>query len=66
MTAIPASEAQRKENVMLRDEQITEGIAKAQEMGFGVWTALRPGREFIKVEDKVNPPSPSLPLFANE
>jgi len=60
MTAMTAGEAQKKENTPLRDKQITEGIAKAQEMGFGVWTAPRPGREFIKVEDKVNPPSPSL------
>ena len=64
MTAMTAGEAQKKENAPLRDKQIIEGIAQAQEMGFGVWTAPRPGREFIKVEDKVNPPS--LPLFTNE
>jgi len=63
MTAMPANEAQKKENIILRDKQVEEGILKAEQMGLGVWTAPRPGREFIKVE--VNQ-SPSLPLFANE
>ena len=65
MTAMMASEAQKKANNLQRETQIADGIAKAQEMGLGVWAVIKAGRDFIKVEDEVNQPL-TLPLFTNE
>ena len=56
MIAMTAGKAQEKGNIPLRGKQAADGIAKAQELGLGVWKVSRPGREFLKVEDE-------LPLF---
>lgn len=55
IAAMTAGEAQKKENTLLRDKQIAEGIALAQKIGLGVWTATRAGREFTKSDDAPNP-----------
>jgi hypothetical protein len=54
MESLPAKDAQRKENIILRDKQVEEGILKAKEMGLGVWTDPRPGREFVRCDDAPN------------
>lgn len=60
LVAMPSNAAQKEENVQLRDKQTSEGIAKAEELGLGVWRVSRAGREFVRVEAQVNVP---LPLF---
>jgi hypothetical protein len=59
MSMMPSNAAQKEENVQLRDRQALEAIAKAKELGLGVWRVSRAGREFVRVEE-VNTP---LPLF---
>ena len=58
MTSMTSGEAKKKENIIPRDKQADEGMAIAKEMGLGVWKVTRPGRTFVKVEDKaalINP-----------
>ena len=58
MSAMTSGEAQKKENILLRDKQAEEGLSIAKELGLGVWKVTRPGRTFVKVEDEavsVNP-----------
>jgi len=62
MSMMPSNAAQKEENVQLRDRQALEAIAKAKELGLGVWRVSRAGREFVRVEE-VNTP---LPLFSYE
>jgi hypothetical protein len=50
MKALSATEAQKKENIEVRDQQIQAGIARAQELGLGTWSAKRAGRSFARIE----------------
>ena len=58
ISSMTSGEAKKKENIVLRDKQAEEGLSIAKEMGLGVWKVTRPGRTFMKVEDKavfINP-----------
>ena len=59
MSAMTSGEAQKKENILLRDKQAEEGLSIAKEMGLGVWKVTRPGRTFVKVEDEAAPINPT-------
>jgi hypothetical protein len=48
--ALTATEAQKKENIDIRTEQIEQGIKVASDKGLGEWVAKRAGREFSKVD----------------
>ncbi len=54
MESLPAKDAQRKENIVLRDKQVEEGVTMAEQMGLGVWKVSRPGREFVRCDDAPN------------
>lgn len=60
LVAMPSNAAQKEGNIQLRDKQASDGIAKAKELGMGVWKVSRPGREFVRVENQDTIP---LPLF---
>jgi hypothetical protein len=62
MSMMPSNAAQKEENVQLRDRQALEAIAKAKELGLGVWKVSRAGRDFVRVEDQVNTPLPLFPI----
>ena len=48
--ALTASEAQKKENMNIRAQQIELGLQAARDLGLGEWTAKRAGRDFLKVD----------------
>ena len=62
MTAMTATEAQKKENVDIRTQQIERGLQSATDQGLGEWAVKRAGREFVRVDAT---PEASLPLFPN-
>ncbi len=49
--ALTATEAQRKENIDIRAEQIARGIQTAKEQGLGEWAVKVAGRSFVRVGD---------------
>jgi dihydroxyacetone kinase len=51
MDALTATEAQKKENIDTRTEQIEQGIQAAKEQGLGDWTDKVAGRSFVRVGD---------------
>ena len=59
MTAV---EAQKKENIDVRTQQIDRGLQAAREQGLGEWAVKRAGRDFVRVE-AYN--LDTLPLFPN-
>ena len=62
MTALTATEAQKKESIDVRTQQSERGIELAKEQGLGEWAVKRAGREFVRVDAT---PKASLPLFPN-
>jgi hypothetical protein len=49
--AITATEAQKKENIEIRTEQIEAGVLAAKEQGLGEWAVKVAGRSFVRVGD---------------
>lgn len=49
MPALSATDAQKKENIETRQQQIESGILKARELGLGEWKPEKAGRSFIKI-----------------
>jgi hypothetical protein len=47
--ALTATEAQKKENINIRTEQIAEGLQAAREKGLGAWAVKVAGRSFVRV-----------------
>lgn len=47
--ALTVSEAQKKENIDIRTQQIEHGLLVAREQGLGEWAVKRVGRDFIRV-----------------
>jgi hypothetical protein len=47
--ALTATEAQKKENIDIRTEQIAQGIQAAEEKGLGKWAVKVAGRSFAQV-----------------
>ncbi len=47
--ALTATEAQKKENIDIRAEQIARGIQTAKEQGLGEWAVKVAGRSFVRV-----------------
>ena len=60
MTAMTATEAQKKENTDIRTQQIERGLQSAIDQGLGEWAVKRAGRDFVRVDaSKLD----ALPLF---
>ncbi len=51
IVALKATEAQKKENISIRTEQIARGIQAAKEQGLGEWAVKVAGRSFVRVGD---------------
>jgi phosphoenolpyruvate synthase/pyruvate phosphate dikinase len=51
MDALTATEAQKKDNIDIRTEQIEQGLQTAEEQGLGKWTVKVAGRSFMRVSD---------------
>ena len=51
--ALAAKDAQKVENIERRNEQVEAGIAKARELGVGIWKVDRAARSFVRVENAV-------------
>ena len=51
MTAMTATEAQKKENTDIRTQQIERGLQSAMDQGLGEWAVKRAGRDFVRVGD---------------
>jgi hypothetical protein len=51
IVALKATEAQKKENIDIRAEQIARGIQTAKEQGLGEWAVKVAGRSFVRVTD---------------
>jgi hypothetical protein len=51
IVALKATEAQKKENIDIRAEQIARGIQTAKEQGLGEWAVKVAGRSFVRVDD---------------
>jgi hypothetical protein len=51
IVALKATEAQKKENIDIRAEQIARGIQTAKEQGLGEWAVKVAGRSFVRVGD---------------
>jgi DNA repair exonuclease SbcCD nuclease subunit len=49
MTAMTATEAQKKENTDIRTQQIEQGLQSAIDKGLGEWAVKRAGRDFMRV-----------------
>lgn len=49
--ALTASEAQRKENIDIRAQQIARGLQAAKEQGLGEWAVKVAGRSFVGVDN---------------
>jgi hypothetical protein len=49
--ALTASDAQKKENIDIRTQQIAQGILAAKERGLGEWAVKVAGRSFVRVGD---------------
>jgi hypothetical protein len=47
--ALTVSEAQKKENIDIRTQQIEHGLLVAREQGLGEWAVKRVGRDFVRV-----------------
>jgi hypothetical protein len=47
--ALTATEAQKKENIDIRTEQINKGLIAAKEQGLGKWAVKVAGRSFVRV-----------------
>ena len=62
MSAMTATEAQKKDNVDIRTQQIEQGLQAAREKGLGEWAVKRAGRDFVRVEA---PKLDALPLLLN-
>ncbi|WP_373546350.1 hypothetical protein [Chamaesiphon sp.] len=60
--AMPALDAQKKQDTDTRTQQIERGLQAARDLGLGEWTAKSVGRSFVRVD--ATPESP-LPLFPN-
>ena len=60
--ALTAVEAQKKENIDVRTQQIEKGLQAAIDRGYGEWAVKVSGRSFVRVD--TTPESP-LPLFSN-
>ncbi len=48
--AMTATEAQKKENIDIRAQQIKEGLLAAREQGLGEWAVKVAGRSFVRVD----------------
>ncbi len=51
MDALTATDAQKKENIDTRAQQIEQGLQAAKDQGLGYWTVKRAGREFVRTGD---------------
>ncbi len=51
MDALTATEAQKKENIDTRTQQIEQGLQVAKEQGLGEWAVKVAGRSFVRVGD---------------
>lgn len=51
MDALTATDAQKKENIDTRTQQIESGLQAAIERGLGEWMAKPAGRSFVRVEE---------------
>ncbi len=51
MDALTATDAQKKENIDTRTQQIEHGLQAAKEHGLGEWTVKVAGRSFVRVGD---------------
>ncbi len=51
MDALTATEAQKKENIDTRTQQIEQGHQTAKEQGLGDWAVKVAGRSFVRVGD---------------
>jgi hypothetical protein len=49
--ALTAVEAQKKENIDIRTQQIELGLQAAIDRGLGEWAVKRAGRDFVRVEE---------------
>ena len=49
--ALTAVEAQKKENIDIRTQQIERGLQAAKDQGLGEWAVKRAGRDFVRVEE---------------
>ena len=49
--ALTATEAQKKENIDIRTQQIEQGLKAAIDQGLGEWAVKRAGRDFVRVGD---------------
>jgi hypothetical protein len=49
MDALTATDAQKKENIDTRTQQIEQGLQAAREQGLGEWTVKVAGRSFVRV-----------------
>jgi hypothetical protein len=49
--ALTAVEAQKKDNIDIRTEQIEQGLQSAKELGLGDWAVKVAGRSFVRVEE---------------
>jgi hypothetical protein len=52
--ALTATEAQKKENIKIRTEQITRGIQAAKEQGLGEWVVKVAGRSIMRVDNTLS------------
>jgi hypothetical protein len=49
--ALTATEAQKKENIDTRTQQIEQGLQAGKEQGLGEWAVKVAGRSFVRVGD---------------
>jgi hypothetical protein len=54
IVALKATEAQKKENIDIRTEQIARGIQAAKEQGLGEWVVKVAGRSFVRVDNTLS------------
>jgi hypothetical protein len=58
--AMTATEAQKKENIDIRTQQIEHGLRAAIDQGLGEWAVKRAGRDFVRIAATLES---TLPLF---
>jgi hypothetical protein len=51
LEALTATDAQKKENIDTRTQQIEQGLQAAKEQGLGEWAVKVAGRSFVRTGD---------------